>query len=182
MRTLIEYIRITLFLGGALIGVQIPSFVEQYGQRLESHLLESKTSLEGFQADADKYFNGNIEELLQHYAKNSDPVINDGGDSIASLYSRAKFLGRSWSEFNAGFQQRYWHAFAKPVKTIRAEAWKSYDFSVRLDVSGIAWALALGFILSALIELCLNVVAVVFTFNKRAYPHKLEAPTMNPDI
>lgn len=181
MRTLIEYIRITLFVGGAFIGVQVPSFVEQYGQRLESHLLESKTNLENFQIDADKYFNGNIEELIRHYAKNSDPVISDGGDSIASLYSRAQFLDRSWSKFSSSFHQRYWHIFGAPVKTIRAEAWKGYDFTVRLDVTGIIWALSLGFILSALIELCLQALRAILTFDKRPRMHKQEPPKLYSD-
>ncbi|MBL4673223.1 MAG: DUF2937 family protein [Arenicella sp.] len=193
MRTILEYLRLGLFVGGALIGVQIPSFVEQYGHRLESHLLESKTSLEGFQLDADKYFDGDIENLIQHYAKNADPVINDGGESIASLNSRSQFLQRSWAEFNAGFQQRYWHAFVSPVNTIRAETWAGFDFAVRLDVSAIIWALSLGFILSALIEFFLQLVGIVITSLKsslvatrpksssRSTKNKQRAPTMNTD-
>ena len=154
MRTILEYIRLTLFVGGALIGVQIPSLVDQYGQRLESHFIESQTSLEGFQLDADKHFDGNIETLVQYYANNTDPVINDGGESIASLYARSQFLNKSWSQFNAGFYQRYWHAFSAPVESIRDETWKGYGFAVKLDTNGIMWALSLGLILSTLIELC----------------------------
>lgn len=192
MRTILEYLRLALFVGGALIGVQIPSFVEQYGHRLESHLLESKTSLESFQLDADKYFDGDIENLIQHYANNADPVINDGGESIASLNSRSQFLQRSWGEFNAGFQQRYWHAFVSPVNTIRAETWAGFDFALRLDVSAIIWALSLGFILSALIELLLQLTAIVIRSitssllgtrrpkrNARPTKNKHRAPTMN---
>ena len=158
MKTILEYLRLSLFVGGALIGVQIPSLVEQYGQRLESHLLESQTSLQGFQQDADKYFQGELAKLIQHYAKNTDPVINDGAESIDRLSLRAQFLDQSWSQFNASFQQRYWHAFISPVKKIRAETWNGYDFAVRLDASAIAWALSLGFILSALIEFCFQLI------------------------
>lgn len=193
MRTILEYLRLGLFVGGALIGVQIPSFVEQYGHRLESHLLESKTSLEGFQLDADKYFDGDIENLIQHYAKNADPVINDGGESIASLNSRSQFLQRSWTEFNASFQQRYWHAFMSPVNTIRTETWAGFDFAVRLDVSAIIWALSLGFILAALIELVLKLTGIGMTSltsallstrpkrHTRSIRNTQRAPTMNTD-
>ncbi|MFT6408155.1 MAG: hypothetical protein ACJAQ6_001571 [Arenicella sp.] len=161
MRTILEYLRLSLFVGGALIGLQIPSLVEQYGQRLESHVLESKTSLAGFQLDADKYFQGDIENLIKHYSKNTDPVINDGGESIASLNSRAQFLQRSWQDYNAGFAQRYYHTFVSPVKEILTATWRGFDFSVRLDASAIIWALSLGFILSALIELCLQFVVTL---------------------
>lgn len=181
MRTILEYIRLTIFVGGALVGVQIPSFVDQYGQRLESHLIESQTSIEEFQNDADKYFDGNIDTLIRHYASNADPVINDGGESIASLHSRSQFLTKSWSNFNAGFQQRYWHAFATPVKTIRVETWNGYDFSVKLNVIGIAWALSLGLILSVIIELGFLILRWFSTFKQPARNLKQEAPTLDLD-
>jgi len=181
MKTILEYLRLTLFLGGALIGVQIPSFVDQYGQRLESHLLESQTNMQAFQSDADKYFQGDIGKLIQHYAKNKDPVINDGGDSIASLHSRTQFLNRSWSDFNANIYQRYWHSFASPIKAIQSETWKGYDFIVRLDISGIVWALSFGFILSALIELCLTILKTLFSFNKRPITYRQKAPTLHTE-
>ena len=182
MRTLLEYIRLTLFVGGAFIGVQIPSFVDQYGLRLESHLSESKTSIKEFQNDADTYFGGNIETLIRHYASNADPVINDGGESIASLHSRAQFLKKSWANFNAGFQQRYWHAFATPVKTIRAETWNGYDFSVKLNIAGISWALGLGLVLSMLIEFVFFTLRTLFTFKQPARTIKQEAPTLDTDL
>ena len=181
MKTILEYIRLTLFVGGAFVGVQIPSFVDQYGQRLESHFTESQTSIEDFQNDADKYFNGNIEILIRHYASNADPVINDGGESIASLHSRAQFLTKSWSNFNAGFQQRYWHAFATPVTTIRAETWNGYDFSVKLNIAGIVWALCLGLTLSMLSELAFLILRALLTFKRPLRKLKQEPPTFGMD-
>jgi hypothetical protein len=168
MKTILEYLRLTLFVGGALIGVQIPSFVDQYGQRLESHFLESQTSLEGFQLDADRYFEGDIEKLIQHYIKKADPVISDGGGSIASLHSRAQFLKTSWSTFNAGIYQRYWHVLTAPVIAIRQEAWRSYGFTIKLDTKGIAWALTLGFLISSLIEVLLLTMGSIFSPAKRS--------------
>ncbi len=182
MRTILEYIRLILFVGGAFIGVQIPSFVDQYGQRLESHLIESKTSIEGFQNDAKKYFNGDIEALIRHYASNTDPVINDGGESIASLHSRAQFLTKSWLEFNAGFHQRYWHAFAAPVTTIRTETWGGYDFAVKLNIAGISWALGLGLVLSMLSELILLTLGALMPTRRRTIISKQQAPTLHEKI
>ncbi len=158
MKTVLEYLRLTLFVGGALIGVQIPSFVDQYGQRLESHMLESQTSLQGFQRDANKYFDGSVERLIQHYVENDDPIINDGGESIESLHSRAQFLNQQWLEFNYSAYQRYWHAIVSPVATIRQDTWRAYGFAVKLDLNGIAWALSFGLILSTLIEFFLLVL------------------------
>ena len=177
MNILLDYLRLTLFLGGAFVGVQIPSFVDLYGQRLESHFLESKTSIEAFQLDAEKYFNGDMAQLIRHYSDNPDPVINDGGESIASLHSRAQFLTTSWSEFNSNTRSRYWHTFTSPVTSIRKEAWANYDFSIRLDFNGITWALGIGLALSLLIELSLNLLRLLFFVRKATPTERHEPPS-----
>ena len=167
MRAILKYLRLSLFVGGALVGVQVPSFVDQYGQRLESHFLESKTSLANFQRDADNYFNGDLEQLIQHYRKSADPIINDGGESISKLYTRMQFLSKSWLDFNRSLYQRYKYALVSPVTPIRDATWKGYDFAVKLDINGIGWALALGLMLATLVELLLIAILSVIRHPRR---------------
>ena len=72
------YIRVFVFLGVTLAGIQVPAFVDQYGKSLESHLTESRIALNEFQDDADKHFDGSIENLIAHYRDNKDQVFNEG--------------------------------------------------------------------------------------------------------
>ena len=51
MRKILDYLRLLLFTGGVLIGVQVPGFIDQYGKSLEAHLLESSQSLKEFQRE-----------------------------------------------------------------------------------------------------------------------------------
>ncbi|MDY0223604.1 MAG: DUF2937 family protein, partial [Desulfobacterium sp.] len=88
MELFFSYIRVFVFLGCTLVGIQVPAFVDQYGKSLESRLIESRIALNEFQDDADKYFDGSVEELIAHYKKNDDQVFNEGGRSIQSIYDR----------------------------------------------------------------------------------------------
>jgi len=91
MKTLIDYIRLCLFVGTAFIGVQIPSFVEQYGQRLQSHALES-----------------------EHYTSSDDSVFIQGGESISVIYQRNTLLEQSLTHFNTSAFSPYQAIAAQP--------------------------------------------------------------------
>lgn len=164
MRIAIEYIRLCLFFGAALIGVQVPSFVEQYGQRLQSHALESNASLGEFQADADRYFKGDIEKLIEHYKNSKDRVFVDGSKSIGAIFSRNKLLERSLEQFNASPLSAYQATFFTPVDDIRIEAWTNYDHSIRLKTVSIVWALGLGALVALICELTIRFALLLFSF------------------
>jgi len=161
MRIAIEYIRLCLFFGAALIGIQVPSFVEQYGQRLQSHALESNASLGEFQADADRYFNGDIEELIEHYKNSKDRVFVDGSKSIGAISNRNTLLVRSLEQFNASPVSAYQATFLTPVDDIRKEAWTHYDHSIRLKPISIVWALGLGAVVALLCEILIRITLFV---------------------
>src|SRR5689334_9919406 len=114
MTTLLSYLRIFLFMGGTLAGVQVPFFVDQYGKGLQSHFLESQRAIGEFQDDANKYFGGSIDALIDHYKKSGDQVFNQGGDSIQAIYSRYLLLKDSLSNFQSSAWNAYSQALYKP--------------------------------------------------------------------
>lgn len=152
MKMIMDYLRLILFLGAALVGVQVPSFVDLYGVKLSSHLQESDLSLSGFQKDADQYFDGDLKKLLSYYQSKTDPIIVDGGNNIGVLLSRNTRLKQAYSEFSQNFYSRYLHTIYSPIRKIQQDTWSSYDYAIKLNTTGIAWALAFGFLFSTLIE------------------------------
>ncbi|HWU67816.1 MAG TPA: DUF2937 family protein [Stenotrophobium sp.] len=156
MTTILSYLRLILFLGGALVGVQVPGFVAQYGQSLESHLRESGISLQAFQQDADKYFGGDLHRLIAHYKSNGDPVFNAGGGNIDAIYQRNTTLKAAMLDFAQGRLSAYEQVFVHPVADIRDEVWKNYSYGIKLDASAIVVGLLLGFLMSVLVEIPLR--------------------------
>ncbi len=129
MNTFFSYIRMFVFLGGTLLGVQLPFFVDQYGKSLESHLIESQNALNTFQGDADKFFNGSLEKLILHYKKNDDQVFNAGGNSIQSIYDRNVLLKQNLFDFQSSAWRAYEQAVFHPVADVKAEVWKNYSYA-----------------------------------------------------
>lgn len=153
MRKILDYLRLILFTSGVLLGVQVPGFIDQYGKSLEAHLLESAFSLKAFQEDAERYFDGNLDTLIAHYRNKPDPVIKDGADSIAAIYSRNQSLTQAWATFSASTYSAYTHVILEPVLDIKNEVWSTYTYSIVLSPSAIISGLSCGFTLSLLIEL-----------------------------
>lgn len=153
MRRILDYLRLLLFTSGVLIGVQVPAFIDQYGKSLEAHLLESSMSLKEFQKDAEHYFDGSLDELIAHYQNNKDPVIKDGGASIAAIYNRNQALVLAWKSFTASTYSAYTHVILKPLLDIKNEVWNNYTYSIILNTSAIISGLTCGFTLALLIEL-----------------------------
>ena len=170
MRKIIEYLRLILFVGGVLIGIQVPGFVDQYSKSLEAHSRESSLSLEKFQADANKYFNGDLEKLISHYQSNDDPVFNNGGDSIKAIYSRNLLLGKAVEEFHRTTYSAYIHVFLHPVTQIKNEVWESYTYNILLNESAIIGGLSLGVILSAITDLIVFLLISIVRILKNQLP------------
>jgi len=152
MKKIFEYLRMVLFSAGLLIGIQFPSFVDQYGKRLDAHWQESETTMQGFKKDADKYFSGDIEKLIKQYQKNPDKVINDGGNNIAKLSARNKQLSNARLLFLENRLSPFIQTLIKPVTEIRRETWANYSFTITLDVFAIVSGLSCGLLIAMLVE------------------------------
>lgn len=168
MTTILSYLRLLLFLAGVLIGIQVPGFVDQYGKSLESHYLESGKNLREFQEDADKYFEGDIEELIAHYKKDKDPVFTSGGESIDSIYQRNINLKKALANFKQGSFSAYTQVFLSPVKDIRSEVWRAYTYTIKLDPSAIVVGLTSGLILAIVAEFAVRgLIALMVLLNRK---------------
>ena len=77
-----SYLRLMLFTCGLLLGVQVPGLINDYSQRVQAHLLESREGLKGFQQTAQRFFNGDLDALVRHYRASDDPVFNSDANSI----------------------------------------------------------------------------------------------------
>lgn len=155
MKSLMDYVRLILFVCGVLLGVQVPAFVDQYGQQLQAHTMEAKLSLSAFKRDAERFFDGDINKLIDHYRQNPDTVINAGGDNIESLYQRYQLLQGALQRFNqspySGFQQ----VMFEPLGDIRDQVWQQFSHTIILDRRAIAIGLLLGLLFALLCEVLL---------------------------
>ena len=153
MSKIFDYLKIVVLLIGVLVGIQVPGFVDQYGKNLASRVSESDNSISRFQNDADKYFSGDIDKLIQHYRTTSDPVIASGGESIESLFVRNRSLLNAYEEFTKSTYSSYYHVTTNPVQEIMSDTWQRYTHSVVLNSQAIIAGIICAVTILVLFEL-----------------------------
>ena len=146
------YLRLLLFFAAALVGVQVPGFVDQYGQSLEARYEESGRSLAAFQRDADRYFDGDMARLIAHYRESDDPVFQDGGGGIYALHERHRELDEALNAFRQGLPHAYWQALVAPAADVREQAWRSYSYVIKLSPTAIALGAGVGMLVALIGE------------------------------
>lgn len=155
LNKIIEYIKLVIFVSAVLVGIQVPSFFDQYGQNLHARVSESAKSIEAFRDDAEKYFGGDLKRLVAHYEKQSDPVFVSGGESISSLLARNILLAGVLEEFNRTYYSAYLHVFLHPVAELRQDVWNNYSFTVVLNGASILVGILIAILLLACFEISL---------------------------
>ncbi|MDP5211473.1 DUF2937 family protein [Pseudoalteromonas tunicata] len=156
-----SYLRLALFMAGVLIGVQVPGFVDQYGKNLEARLLESSQALNQFQADADKFFDGDINKLIAYYQAKNDVVITAGANSITAIATRQAMLKTAWQAFNQSTLTQFQHVALAPISDIRSQVWQSYDYLIVLKPIAIGIGLVFGLLLAMVLDVLVALIVML---------------------
>jgi hypothetical protein len=147
-----SYLRLVLFTAGLLIGVQIPGFISDYSKRVEAHLIEAQKSLGGYNDTAQRFFNGDVQALIQHYRSSDDPVFRTDADNINKLLTRTQVLDREWQALQGPWYMRAYHVLTAADPDIRTETWNGYTWQVLLSPQVIGWGLVCALLFSLVIE------------------------------
>lgn len=158
MRILLSYFRLMLFVLGVLAGVQVPHFIHQYGNALAAHYEESQRALDEFQQEADRFFDGDIEQLIRYYQQSDDKVFVEGGKSIAAIYQRNQQLGKALQDFHQSRFNAFRQVFLQPIDDIRAQVQQQYTYAIQLTPTAIVSGLSLGLLVAIASETLLRLL------------------------
>lgn len=147
-----SYLRLVLFTAGLLIGVQIPGFISDYSKRVEAHLMEAQQNLRGYNDTAQRFFNGDVQALIQHYRSSDDPVFSTDANNISNLLTRNQVLDREFMALQGPWYLRAWHVLTAADPDIRKETWNGYTWQVLLSPEVIGWGLVCALLFSMVIE------------------------------
>ncbi len=165
-----SYIRLVLFTAGLLIGVQIPGFISDYSKRVEAHMLEAQQSLRGYNETAQRFFNGDVQALIQHYRSSDDPVFRTDADNINNLLTRNQTLDREWLALQGPWYSRAWHVLTAADTDIRNETWNGYTWQVLLSPEVMGWGLLCALLFSLVIESIVVFIDWVFVGRHHVRP------------
>ena len=146
------YVRLIVFAIGLLVGIQVPSFVDQYAKRVSAHQIEVANNFRGFQETANQYFGGSVEALIAHHAASADKVFVDEAKTIREMYDRLKSLSAELAALNRPLILQIIHVLFRPNKEILGETRAAYTYTVPLNAPGILSGITLGALLAIIIE------------------------------
>jgi hypothetical protein len=162
-----DYLRLILFCGGLLIGIQIPAVVDQYAKRVDAHLTEALGILAGFQQTADRYFNGNFQDLIEHYEKSEDAVFNNDAQNIRFIADRVSLLKGEAQALQQSAPLRVMHVLITPDSKIIQETMQQYSYMILISPQALIWGLLSGFLFAALLEGLVSLFGYSFVACKR---------------
>ena len=162
-----SYLRLMLFTCGLLLGVQVPGLINDYSQRVQAHLLESREGLKGFQQTAQRFFNGDLQALVRHYRASEDPVFQSDAESIDSLVSLNRMLESEWQALQVGWFGRTLHVLTQPDPAIREETFKGYSYQILLTPEAATWGLSCALLFALVVESVLLLIGWVIMGGRR---------------
>ncbi|KXI29254.1 DUF2937 family protein [Paraglaciecola hydrolytica] len=152
MKMINDYVRLILFCAGLLLGIQIPALTDQYTKRVDAKLLESSQLLAGFQLTAERYFKGDIQQLIQHYKQSNDAVFKQDAQNIQFIFERVKRLKDEFAALQGNSLVKAFHVLVRHDSAIMQETLASYSYIIILDPMAFVWGFACALLLSSLVE------------------------------
>jgi Protein of unknown function (DUF2937) len=149
MSVIYRYFLILIACISILLGIQIPSFVDQYEKRLDAHFLEVTNNLRGYQEIAEKFFDGSIPELIKKHDASEDKTFKEESQPIKNIYERYLRFKAQKELLETSFAKKIFFIIIKGDKELINETTANYTFMIPLNKQ----AVFTGAILAALMLL-----------------------------
>jgi len=166
MKTFHYTLLLILFAAGLLFGVQIPNFVDQYQKRIDTHYLEASENFKGFQDIANRFHNGNIEELIKKHEASGDNTFNAEAEPLKKIFARKIRFEREHNALQTSLFGKVKHvAMAGDRETIE-ETYRAYSPGLPLDTTSIVWGLSISLVLITVFELLMFALRKLFKIGR----------------
>jgi len=166
MKTMHYMIIIILFAAGLLFGLQVPNFVDQYQKRIDAHYLEANESFKGFQDIANRFHNGNIEELIKKHEESSDSTFNAESEPLRKIFARKIRFEREHNALQTSLFGKAKHIAMAGDRETMQETWQQYSPGLPLDINSIIWGLSIALLLVILFELVIMILKNIFKIGR----------------
>jgi hypothetical protein len=164
---LLSYLRLVLFAAGLLVGVQVPGFISDYAKRIEAHLIEAQSGLQGFQGTAEQFFKGDLQALVAHYRASGDPVFRSDADSLSALLTRQLALDKQFQAMQGPWYIRALQVALAADPDVRKETWNGYSYQILLTPQAMGWGMGGALLLSFGLECLFRLIDWVVLGGKR---------------
>ncbi|MFZ2163649.1 MAG: DUF2937 family protein [Sideroxyarcus sp.] len=150
---LYRYLMIIVACISLLLGLQIPNFVDQYQKRVDAHLREVSVNLQPFQDIAIKYFDGDMNKLIELHRASSEKPFQEEGLAIEKMLARKLRFEADLAALNTSLPLKALHVLLHGDKEIRDEALAQYSYAVPLNQDALVFGACVAITILLLAEL-----------------------------
>jgi len=144
-----------LFTVTVILGMQLPAFISAYVQRLSGHLNEANIQLSKFKEIAEFQYQGDIDQLITAYLKNSDFSIQQTGKMIAELINRVEHYQVHMNTLTTGeYIERVQYFLFNFDRSLAQDTLAYFKLSLPLTVEAVLTGLAIAILLSLTEKAC----------------------------
>jgi hypothetical protein len=138
--------RIILVIGVVAAGC-IPSFIAQYRQRIGGQLNQVLQDIAPFQAIANQFHHGSLQELIQYHLASADATFHDEGTAIQAMVDSAEQLRQALEALNTDLFHQLVYLLTKADPLIARATWEIFSPSFNLTSESMVFALVVGFVI-----------------------------------
>lgn len=153
MSILYRYLIVIVACISLLIGVQIPSFVDQYQKRVDAHLREVTVNLQPFQEIANKYFGGDLGKLIALNLNSNAKPLQEEGMAIEQMAKRKLRFEADMAALQTSLPMKALHILLNGDREMIDETRGQYSYSVPFDQDALLFGAGVAIAILMIVEL-----------------------------
>jgi hypothetical protein len=135
--------RIILVIGVIAAGC-IPSFIAQYRQRAGGRLDQVLQDIAPFQAIANQFHHGSLQELIRYHLASVDQTFHNEGAALQAMVDTAEQLRQALQALNTDLFHQLVYMLTRTDPLIARATWEIFSPSFNLTVESIVFAVIVG--------------------------------------
>lgn len=152
MRWLAGFVDRLLLIACVLAAAAVPSFAQQYQQRIEGRQVQAQADLAPFQRIADRHHNGSLASLVAAYRRNDDASVRETADAVTQIINAVAWYTRAVSEMRAGPASAAQHMLTGARKADLRATWDSFKPGFGFSPDHLLFAVLGGLLVWALMS------------------------------
>ncbi len=167
---LYRYLMIIVACISLLVGLQVPNFVDQYQKRVDAHLREVSINLQPYQEIANKYFNGDMDKLIELHRNSEVKPFQEEGLAIAKMVARKLRFEADLAALQTSLPLKALHVLLHGDREMLDEAMGQYSYAVPLNQDALVFGACAALAVLLSIELLLALARLTFRKSFRSAP------------
>jgi hypothetical protein len=135
--------RIILVIGVIAAGC-IPSFIAQYRQRAGGRLDQILQDIAPFQAIANQFHHGSLQELIKYHLASVDQTFHNEGAALQAMVDSAEQLRQALQALNTDLFHQLVYMLTQTDPLIARATWEIFSPSFNLTVESVVFAVIVG--------------------------------------